>query len=144
MCYRCEVCDGVVPHGLPMLRHVVHRPNKEIEREWRVCQPCKHMLDRGMELEIMLRSGFRDSLHEAEALLRERRGRDGVAAHDAEVLAQVRRNGQPVQVGGQGHHMRERADAAPPTTAKERARKRLPMTPPPTKRVDLRGSEEGE
>ena len=57
MCYRCKVCDNIVPHGTPLLRHTTYRtdtnlfgghPGKQILQEFPVCGECKKDLDDGM------------------------------------------------------------------------------------------------
>lgn len=68
MCYRCQVCREVVPHGVPRLLHVIYREvpydrpaansfgvadrlidrpatRREITREIAVCSRCKDRLD---------------------------------------------------------------------------------------------------
>jgi hypothetical protein len=57
MCYRCKVCDIIVPHGTPLLRHTVYRaacslfgnhPERQIEQEFPVCAECKQDIDDGV------------------------------------------------------------------------------------------------
>ena len=53
MCYRCRICDDVVPHGTPLLRHTTYRiiangfgnPQQQIAQEFPICTVCKDKLD---------------------------------------------------------------------------------------------------
>ncbi len=58
MCYRCSVCDTVVPQKAPLLRHILYRnvrdflgtERQEIKQEMPVCRMCKASLDDGVSL----------------------------------------------------------------------------------------------
>lgn len=61
MCYVCDVCRDKVGPGLPMLRWSIHRANRQIEKEIKVCPECWDDLRAGVALNIMLQeySGVR-------------------------------------------------------------------------------------
>lgn len=40
MSYVCQCCNTPVPHRQPMRRHVVYRPNGQIDSETPVCGDC--------------------------------------------------------------------------------------------------------
>lgn len=61
MSYKCLICKTAVPSGQPCLKHVVTRtvvrfgkPETEIARELPVCPKCKHDLDCGIALDVLL------------------------------------------------------------------------------------------
>ena len=47
MSYLCKVCGTSRQHGLPMIRHVVKRPNGQTEKEIPICQPCAEAIRAG-------------------------------------------------------------------------------------------------
>jgi len=49
--YQCSLCDDVVAAGTKKLRHVVKRPDGQIERELAVCQTCDNLLRAGHRIE---------------------------------------------------------------------------------------------
>ncbi len=77
MCYRCDICEGVVHHGQPLLRHTVHRrvPHTtygrdgikaafrlEVHRELKVCVGCHARLSLGGSLSSMLDQARRERI----------------------------------------------------------------------------------
>lgn len=80
MCYRCQICDRVVPAGVARRTHVIYRdkdyaranvipsrpspffklsvPNvgREIDREMAVCHDCFGELEAGLDLAVLQRS----------------------------------------------------------------------------------------
>ncbi len=51
--YKCNVCGVVSRPGQSLLRHVILRPNKQIERELPVCGSCNDALDDGVPLPVL-------------------------------------------------------------------------------------------
>ena len=49
MCYRCDLCRRVVPHGQSIIRHTIRRRN-QIVREIPICGSCHGALIEGTAL----------------------------------------------------------------------------------------------
>lgn len=45
MCYRCSVCSVVTAPNEKLKRHTIYRPNKQIQKEYPVCNTCSGWLE---------------------------------------------------------------------------------------------------
>lgn len=50
MSYECSICGNVVPPGIRMKRHVVKRPDGQIESEHSICNRCNTLLRDGLTI----------------------------------------------------------------------------------------------
>lgn len=62
MCYRCEVCEVVIPHKTPLLKYTMYRirgnsSHQEIAGEIKVCNTCHQLLSAKMDIKTV-RKGF--------------------------------------------------------------------------------------
>ena len=84
MSYRCSLCDDVVPGGTKVKRHVVKRPDGQIERELPVCSTC----------DALLRAGHR--IEEVKKIVRDARG---IATPLKVIVAQQQKQQTPTTEG---------------------------------------------
>jgi PP-loop superfamily ATP-utilizing enzyme len=59
--YVCDICRSVAGPQMPQLKHVVYKTDakgrKSISKEMPVCYECKKMLDTGIPLDVIMKSG---------------------------------------------------------------------------------------